>query len=610
MFWLLNTPLSKGQVKEILKELGERRYNDGGPLDRTIIRLLVLSLSSILEDNRISDDERPIFDHCTTALAREMDRAFGDGEYNQRIIFRNTTIAEKLSPHFPLTTSDEDSLSTHSTTRRGEGYWTRAVPALWLCPSTETIGNVVNQLDSSIRLMKAPLLQRIVRGLHAATLVCFDPTQSNLELIPDFSAWNWNPASSDQGLDGALSGYLQSLFAAFYNTLARYGDPTTTTSLVVDCLKALDDQPNPGTIRLHNALCFFVAVTQRSNPRVFEEGPSVAHALLESAESWREYSGGDNSRGAEVLATRLRAITYGPRPLILGQNRPLMRLGDLYAGLPDSIKTNQQCLDGFLDANAATLEGTLAVDGRLTMFAWQRSLDYRAAQNIFDDPLFTHGAFDFVRQNPYYRLPYLYSVAIALSYATEGRNQGLWRVADLLVTHGEREEIAIDRTLDTNILVATVLRLAQYDRTEIMERERKERFLRSLGNIIIDGTDWRTRWKSIYLVADLAVLLSQLNIRREGEGQMAALIDAASKSFQDVELERVPSDWERKMDGLIVCGLETRVRDLVRVRGEADEGVYEWSGPENIPYLSLYNPRRTPTESVYHTANWAMAMLR
>ena len=611
LFWLLNTPLSKDEVKEILRELGERRYNDGKPLDRAIIRLLVLSLSSILEDNRVSDDEELIFDHCITALSREMDRAFGDGGCDQRILFRNAMIAEKLSPHLPLTVSDEDSLSKHSALIRGEGYWTRAVPALWLCPSTKTIRNVVNRLDSNMQTRTPLRLRDVVRALHAATLSCSNPKKFDPELIPDFGIWSWDGDLSNQGLDKALSEYLQSLFAAFYNTLKRCGDPTTATSLVVDCLKALDDQPSPGTIRLHNALCFFVAVTQRSDPKVFEEGPSVARALLESAESWRKYSGEDDLTGAEVLATRLRAITYGPRSLIPGQNRPLMRLGDLYAGLPPSIKKNQHCIEGFLATNAATLEATLAVDGRFTVLAWQRSQDYLTAQNICTNSLFTcDTSFGFVLLHQNYRLPYLYSLAIALSYAAEGENQGLWKVVDLLVTHGEQEEITVDKALDTNLLVVTVLRFALQNRSETVEQERKERILILLQSIVINGTDWRTRWKSIYLIADILVVLSKMNIQREAEGQIAVLINAARKSFQDVELERAPSDWERKRDGLVLCRLDTKVKDLALTRGQTDEGIYEWSGRESIPYLSLYNPRRTSTESIYRTAYWAVATLR
>ena len=192
LFWLMNTPLSRDEVKEILKEFRNRGGAAGKPLDRTIIRLLVLSLSSVLENNDISEDEQPIFDHCTTVLADEMDRAFESGKHNQRILLRNSAIFKKLAPHFRLTASGEDAPNTHPTASEGEDYWSRAVPALWLCPSQETVGSVVDRLDSNIRSMKAPHLQRIVRGLHAATLACFNPDQSTLDIIPDFDLWSWD----------------------------------------------------------------------------------------------------------------------------------------------------------------------------------------------------------------------------------------------------------------------------------------------------------------------------------------------------------------------------------------------------------------------------------
>jgi len=609
LLWLVNTPLSEDEVKEILREF-RNRGNAGEPLDRATIRLLVLSLSSVLEDDRISDDERPIFDHCTTVLAEEMDRAFGDGEHNQRVLFRNPAIAEKLSPHFRLTASDEESSSEHPATSRGEDYWTRAVPALWLCPSTETIRDVVNQLNSDVHSMKAPHLRRIVRGLHAATLACFGlhPNQSALKLIPDFGIWSWDSGSSDQGLDDALLGYLQGLFAAFYNTLARCGDPTTATSLATDCLKVLDDQPERYSIKLHNALCFFVAVMRRIDPKASEEGLSIARALLASAESYGEVRGNGRSRHAEVLATRLRAIAYGPKPLVSIESRSLTSLGDLYAGLPDSIRTNRQCLEGFLDANTAALEASLAVGGRFTVFAWRHSPDYQTAQNICTNSLFTCDAsIDFVRQHPNYRLPYLYSLAIALSYTTERRNGVLWKVADLLVTRDGLEGIAVNRALDTNILVVTILSFALHDQSEVVRQERKESFLNLLRDVVTDGTDWRTRWKAIYLITDLVCLLPRMG---GGDEQTKSLIDAASNYLEEGGLGRVPSDWERKRKGLTLCNLETRVRGLVSARGEADEGVYEWSGRENIPYLSLYSPRRTSTEPASNAVLWVTSMFQ
>ena len=607
LYWLMNTPLGQEEVKEILREfrdqeilresrgqeiLRESRGQDvpREPLDRTIVRLLVLSLSSVLEDNRISKNEQPIFNHCTAALAGEMDRAFGDGKHSQRILFQSTTIPEKLLPHFHLTASDEDANTQigPQATEISQEYWERTFSALWLCPSTKAIRIVVDRLDSNIQTMKAtevPFLKEIVRGLHAATLTCSNPEEFNHELVPDFSLRNWYHGPHDRDLYKALSGYLQYLFAAFYNTLKKRGSPATTTSLVVDCLEALDKQSNPNTLRLHNALCFFVVVTQRNDPEVLEEGPSVVPTLLKSAETWNRYTREDGTGGAKVLATRLSAIAYGPRPPILGQHYPLERIRDLYITLPDSIKTDFQCLEGFLDADAATMEAVLAVGGRLASFALQRGLGRRVVRI---PSLWLLPVLELVREHQSYRLPYLYSVAIRLSYTTGERNRALWEVADLLVTRDERRGITIEKALDTNTLAVYVLGLALQSGT--VEQAEKQEFLASLGDITPYDTGWRTLWKSIYLIGDLVALLSEPNIRSDGEEQRRTLIAAAGERFEEVEnLGIVPSDWERKMDRLAICQLEERVRQLV-ARSGTGEALYKGHGSGNIPYLSLYNP--------------------
>ena len=137
LFWLMDTPLNGNEVKEIFEEF-KSRGNAGVPLDRAVIRLLALSLSSILEDDYVSDDEWPTFSNCTSFLAEQMDRAFRDGELH----FPNTTISKKLAPHFPLDASGND-------------YWSRAVSSLWLCPSEEMVRNVVKKLDLDIQSTEA-----------------------------------------------------------------------------------------------------------------------------------------------------------------------------------------------------------------------------------------------------------------------------------------------------------------------------------------------------------------------------------------------------------------------------------------------------------------------
>ena len=160
-------------------------------------------------------------------------------------------------------------------------------------------------------------------------------------------------------------------------------------------------------------------------------------------------------------------------------------------------------------------------------------------------------------------------------------------MVDLLVTHDEEERIEIDRALDTNILAVIVLGLAMQDRSGIAEGWERISS-KSLGDAIVHEADWRTRWKSIYLVADL-LLLSERGAKRGREEQMKSLIDAAGKTFEEVKDHAVPSDWGRKKEGLMLCRLEENIKILVAESGTR-EAIYKWSDPKNIPYLSLYNP--------------------
>ena len=181
-----------------------------------------------------------------------------------------------------------------------------------------------------------------------------------------------------------------------------------------------------------------------------------------------------------------------------------------------------------------------------------RSPDYQTTKNICADSLFTHDApFDFVREHREHRLPYLYSLAIALSYTTEGRNQKLWKVADLLMTSNNQGRMTVNRALDTNILVVTILRFALHDQPDTMEQDRMGRFLKSLRGITIGSAGGRkTRWKSIYLIADLVQLLSQMDDQYGKYEQTKSLIRTANRYMEEVELERVPSDWAMKREGL------------------------------------------------------------
>ena len=613
LYWLMNTPLGKDEVKEILKEFKNLGAGAGEPLDRTILRLLVSSLSSVLDNNDISEDEQPIFDHCTAVLAEGMERAFEEGEHNPRNLFRNTTVFAKLSPHFHLTSSVEDAPQQYPASGQQDDYWSRAIPALWLCPTKDTVSDVVNRLNATIQSVEVRHLQRIVRGLHVAILVCSDFNQSTFETIPDFSLWDWNYHSPD--LDKALASFLQDLFAAFFNTRPRIGAPTTIPSLVVDCLTVLDGQPEQYKHEFHAALCFFAVVKWRSDPQAFGEGPLLARALLESVKNYSKRDS-DKPRCAEILSsrmlsTRLRAIAYGPKPSISRQSCSLECLGDMYTGLPESIKTDVGFLKNLLDAYTAVMETTLAADGHLSVYSWQRSPDRVAAvRDLLDKPLFTNGSIpDFLREDPNSRLPYLYSLAIALTYTPDGRNRDLWKVAKLFVTRDEQQGIVtIDRALDTNIIVVAILKFAILGQPEAIEDGQSKEFITLLDKITIHGNDWRTHWKSIYLAAGIAFLLSQMNSQHEVPRH---LIEAAEQNFEQVKFRRIPSDWERKKKGLALCQLEPKVRSLVSTLGESDDGVYDsWSSRETVPYLALYHPRQATSEPISHVAYWAVKKLQ
>lgn len=120
--------------------------------------------------------------------------------------------------------------------------------------------------DPTVRSVGRPLLQRIVRGLHTAMLICFHPDLSTLGGIPDSSVWDWEYSSSNKDLDKILLSVLQDIFAAFVNTRMRIG-LSTTSSLAICCLQVLDDQPEPYSLKFHTALCYFIVLMWRMTLR-------------------------------------------------------------------------------------------------------------------------------------------------------------------------------------------------------------------------------------------------------------------------------------------------------------------------------------------------------
>ena len=624
LFWLMNTPLTQAEVKEVLKEF-RKSGKVAEPLDPSIVKLLVLSLSSVLEDGHISDDEQPIFDHCTRVLAAEMDRAFGAAEYTPGIMVRNTAISSELEPYLgygPVKLQPENQADTP------EEHWLGIITPLWLSPSTERIRHVVRQLESTnVASMKPKLLQRAVRALHA-TMITSLHTKPILDFpLPDFSKWElWEDDSpkeegspkgdgsaeedgSPKELYKELAAFLQSYFAELYKSLSQSNrsKPTTVPLLIIDCLALLDDPSRRSSLpgKIHSALCFFVVVLWRSDPDVLDAGPSVTRVLIKSAAG--------NSEDAEMLAVRLLAIAYGPQHLASRQGTRLHNIGDFYHSLPSPVRENSRCIGGFLHANAATLETALATNDQLGAWIRRFGPDHRSARHIVSSSSFTNDAiYNFVRDNPRYRLPYLYSLAITLSHGVNGSVPSPPESFGLLMAPGE--DSSDDRILDTNVLVVTVLNLilSRQSQPRILEPEANgqphSQVAQTLGLVqqIIENaaSPWGLRWKSIYLLADIVTILPQLGIDTKENEQLEDMINNAIAAVKDYVVKQqsgdirwlMPSDWEMKRDALVKLEL-AQVVEGPPARYGSSQGVYEWKkGPlGNVPYLSLY-PQQTPAD--------------
>ena len=607
LFWLMNTPLTHAEVKEVLEEF----RNSGEvaePLDRSIVQLLVLSLSSVLADGIISDDEQPIFDHCTRALATEMDRAFGAAEYTPGIMVGNSVISRELEPYFGLDPFDpqpEDQVDTSNE------FWWGIITSLWLSPSAERTKQVVQRLEyTKVTLIEPAVLQSVVRALHATLITFLRSNQRVLDFpLPEFSLWEfWEDGSPDKRLDKELSAFLQSYFTEFYKSLSQSnsGHPSTVPLLIIDCLALLDNPSlQPSLPKIHSALCFFIVVLRRSDPEVFDVGPSVARALVTSAAGYSEHE--------KALTVRLLAIAYGPKHLASRQGTPLENIGNFYHNLRDPVREAPECIRGFLHANAATLETVLATDDQFGAWIRRFGPDHRGARHIVSSSSFTNDAiFNFVHDNPRYRLPYLYSLAITLSRGAAGNVPKPLEVLGLLMVPGQ--DPSDDRILDTNVLVVAVLKfiLPRQSRLRISEPEAKgqppNQVAQTLGLVqhIIEKAESprRLRWKSIYLLADIVTILSQLGIDTEENKQLKVMIDHATEAVKNYlakqdpgdDCEPVPSDWEMKKDALEGCELVRVVEDLA-ARCESNEGVYKWrKGPQgSVPYLALY-PQQTPAD--------------
>ena len=602
--WLMNTPLTCSEVKEVLKEFSDLGKVEE-PLDRSIVKLLVLSLSSVLENGRITEDEQPIFDHCTRILTEEMSRAFRDAKYNPAILVRNSAISNGLKEYLDFDTS-------HPPPEPGgvefEDYWNRVVRLLWLSPSKERIQAIIEKLKLSVRSMRSPLLQPVVRGLHAATLTSLHTNQSIFDFpLPDFSDWDFSGdgSTSERGdLGGDLSAFLRNLLTEFHKAAQppgqKYKSPTTVPSLIVDCLDLLDRPPRQDIsipLEFHSILSFFVAVVWRNDPGVFDTDPSVANALATSAMNIVSNPVRDAPDRSKKLAIRLLTIANGPKSRLTTSSEIVAKL---YPGLG---RDYPECLPEFIHAIAAALEAVIARENHPGVPPELRTfIDRKLMRNLVPPSFFTNGtAFGFSRDNPDHRLPYLYSLAIAFSLGVEGNGLNPLEAIHLLRAPEEQQGNAtVERILDTNALVVAVLKLTQSRRPEPVftgdHFDSITRALRPLRGIIERRGDypWRTRWKSIYLLADIRNVLDQTPIPAE----LQTIINNASGAVRaylteprETQAERAPRDWEMKREGLARCGLEGEVRDLAG-RGELGEGVYKWRESRNVPYLSLY-PQRT-----------------
>jgi len=627
LLWLMNTPLTQSEVKEVLKEISDLHGlgNVEQPLDRAVVKLLVFSLSSVLENGRITEGEQPIFDHCTRLLTEEMGRTFRDAKYDPRILVRNTTISNELKEYVDFGASAQPPPTLRDAY---EDYWNKVVRVLWLSPSEEQIQVVIERLERSVRSMRPTLLRRLVRGLHAATLASLMANEQYSIAhfpLPDFSQWDF-PDGGPNDNDGSMSNddnwstskrldlekeslaFLQNILAEYHKTAQpidqKHKNPTTIPSLIVACMKLIDSHPQGGVpLKLHRALCSFVIMKWRNDPGVFDTDHSVAQALVTSVKDFVANSPPDTPNLSEKIAIRLHAIANGPKSVSSWQHMSHSEnIADLSAG---PVRDDPQCLSEYIHVTAAVLEAALVRESLPGVQELRHYLDRWGVQTIVSPSFFTDGlAFNISCKDLDHRLPYLYSLAIALSRGIGGTGQNPLEVLRLLSTSDEKRgnAAAIERTLDTNTLAVNVLRRTLPRRAEPAIAEADVRTyldqitgaLRPLQGIIEDRAySWRTRWKAIYVLADIKIVLPRSLTSFEGLQTLISDTSGAVRSYIDEQLpnEPAPCDWKMKKYGLGICGLEEAVRRFAK-GNESTKGVYSWREPGNIPYLSLY-PQHT-----------------
>ena len=638
LFWLMNTPLTQYQVVEVLKAFSNlrdqghveeplHRSRDRGkveePMERPLLKLLVLSLSSVLENGRITEDEQPVFDHCTRLLTEEMDRTFRDSKHDPMILVRDTTISKGLKEFVGIETSP---ISPQTSEGVYSDYWNNVVRLLWLSPSERQIRVIIARLEMDMQSMEPLLFRRVICGLHAATLTSLEANKNQSILrfpLPNFCKWTFPDDGPSGGrtvedgtggyylspderidLDEELLAFLRNLLTEFYKDAQPVGEkhkfPTTTSSLIVSCTKLLDSHRHGDVpLEFHNALCSFATITWRNNSVMFDSDPSAVQALIKSVKDLSADSGSNTPNRSEKIAIRLRTMTHGPKYTTSQQYTTLDTVASLYTG---PVKDDPVCLSEFIHLTAAALESVLAKENQSGTSDWLLFIS-RVVRNIVPHSFFADRlSFEYSTANPDHRLPYLYAHAIALSRGIGETVQNSLEVLDLLSGFDQQQGIAvIEKVLDANALAVIVLRYTLPRRPRRMVKEDLEtcldavvRALQPLQGVINrrDHDSWRTRWKAIYLLADIRNILPQA---LPDFKDLEKLIDEASSAVRTYIDERLqnepaPKDWDMKKDGLSFCRLDEAVKGLAK-RDEGTAGVYSWREPGGIPYLSLYPQR-------------------
>ena len=569
LFWLLQMPLNQREVREVVQELDEiTSGSDSYTLDPQFVKPLALCLSSVLSDGFISPDERLVTIHCMRVLARALDDAFYASESRELIILKNDAVSAALSPLFTdqAPSSVDDKLE-----------WEDMVTSLWFCPTQARIEIVVGRLDRGICGIDEDLLMSTVHGLHAATLNWFRSQKSIEELpIPDILSWDRETRSKD--LDGEILAYLRDLFGALCESFHSPKKTAPLPTLIIESIRLLDDNEYLSPTLL-NALCSFIIVGWRVTPGSLDTDPSVADALLESVEMQSQSV--PITEGTLVrLAYKLDAIAYGPAVMVERDYLPLTKLESVFYQVTHQLDGDAEgstvFVQRFLDAYTSTMENMFSLDGYARNVTRYSDTDVMSSMNVLLDP----NIFRLAQANIKYRLPFLYSLAIAFTYASEVRPvvETLSRVGELFITtEGDRDHVEL--AMDTNFFAALVLGRVMGHRH--LDDSEAGVLLGWLQRNLLVGGD-RIRWKGIYLLTELANIIDDIQSRPECTAIKQSLENirnqrkAAGKPFAD-------SDWNQRREGFRLCGLEPVMKSSL---GSLDRGVYDWK--DGIPLLLLY----------------------